>query len=213
MTIKKLGHCCLFIETKDTKIVTDPGAWTDYPDTLPEVDIILITHEHQDHFHVPAIKEFLNVSPQAVVICNNSVAKLLHDEGITYEVMQDGSDKSFGDLHLEGYGKDHAEIYGEFGQVENTGFIIADELYYPGDGFFMPEKKVNILALPVAGPWLLIKEAIDFAKEYGAKKCFPVHDGMLRDDRRGPYHRVPKAVLEKEGIEFVELNAGEEVEF
>ena len=213
MKIKKLGHCCLFIEIENLKILTDPGAWTDYPIDLPTVDIILITHEHQDHFHVSSLVSFLKVAPSARVITNKSVGALLDKEGIHYELLSHGENKTFSGVLIEAFGEMHAEIYDTIGRVENTGYFIGEKLFYPGDAFTIPGKKVDVLALPVAGPWIKSKEAIDYAKEVKPRVVFPVHDAMLRDDRATPFYFVPTKALEGTGIEFVTLLAGEEKEF
>ena len=88
---------------------------------------------------------------------------------------------------------------------------MVNKLYYPGDAFHEPGKAVEILGLPVAGPWLKISEAIDFAKKIKPKKAFPVHDGMMKD----PKFMVawPRQFLATEGIEVIDMPIGEPVEF
>jgi len=70
---------------------------------------------------------------------------------------------------------------------------------------------VEILALPVAGPWMKISEAIDYALEIKPKVVFPVHDGALKI--LGPAHRVPSTILPEHGIKFVIIEEGKEVSF
>ncbi|KKU76691.1 MAG: hypothetical protein UY03_C0028G0012 [Parcubacteria group bacterium GW2011_GWA2_47_64] len=89
---------------------------------------------------------------------------------------------------------------GKLGQVQNTGYFIANRFFYPGDAFYNPGKPVEILALPVAGPWLKISEVIDYAKLLKPKICFPVHDGMLK--YLGPTRGVTTKYLSESGIEF-----------
>ena len=43
-----------------------------------------------------------------------------------------------------------------------TGYMI-NNLCYPGDAFTNPNMPIDILALPVAGPWMRIKDAINYA--------------------------------------------------
>ena len=96
--------------------------------------------------------------------------------------------------------------------VENTGYFIANKLFYPGDAFYKPSKPVEVLAVPVAGPWMKVSEGIDYAKEVKPKKCFPVHDGILIPALQETVQRVTKGGLEGTGIEFIPLKEGEEIE-
>src|SRR4051812_27786091 len=57
MKIKKLGHCCLVIETKGIRIMTDPGNYSTLQADEKNIDIILITHEHTDHLHIESLKK------------------------------------------------------------------------------------------------------------------------------------------------------------
>ncbi len=212
MKITKYGHCSLLIETSGVRILTDPGIWSDLPETLPEIDVLLITHEHQDHLHTQSVKDILAVSPHARLITNGSVAKILALEGITATIVDDGKKYDASGVSIEGYGTKHAEIYGAFGEVENTGYMIGGTFYYPGDSFHNPDRSVDILALPVAGPWMHIRDAIDFAKAIKPRVMFPVHDGFFRPDRIGPFHRVPEAILKETSLNFVVLTIGEATE-
>ena len=80
MFITKFGHCCLLIEEKGVRILTDPGSYTTAQDALKDIDVVLITHEHQDHFHVPSVKKILENNPEVVIITNTSVCNLLAKE-------------------------------------------------------------------------------------------------------------------------------------
>lgn len=72
--------------------------------------------------------------------------------------------------------------------IENLGYFIDETLYHPGDSLSLPNEKVEVLALPVAAPWQKISETLEFAKTVNPKKCFPIHDGMLKID--GPFYSL-----------------------
>lgn len=112
---------------------------------------------------------------------------------------------------LEGFGEKHATIYQDFGQVQNTGYFIANRFFYPGDSFCNPQKLVEILALPVCGPWMKISDAIEYAKTLKPRVAFPVHDGMLKII--GPFHSVSQRILPSAGVTFEILAEGETKEF
>jgi len=62
MKVKKFGHCCLLIEEDGVRTLTDPGGYTDLDVVVRQsrnIDVILITHEHADHIHVPSLKRLL----------------------------------------------------------------------------------------------------------------------------------------------------------
>ncbi len=212
MKIKKLGHCCLVIEENGKKIMTDPGSWT-IEEQIKEknIDIIIITHEHFDHIHIDSLKLIIKDSPNVKIITNEGVGKLLDKENIKYEILEYKTPKDFLGVEIEAYDCKHEEIYKEIGQVQNTGFFIGSRLFYPGDSFYNPQKPVEILALPMAGPWANIKNSIKYALEIKPKICFPVHDGMLKSF--GASHKIPTIVLEKENISFKNFENNQEEEF
>ena len=55
MKIKKIGHCCLLIQTGRLNILTDPGAFSVEQNSIKGIDIILITHEHDVAEHADRI--------------------------------------------------------------------------------------------------------------------------------------------------------------
>ncbi len=192
-------------------MLTDPGSYSTLPDGLDSIDLVLVTHEHQDHLHVGSLKVVLQNNPQAKVITNKSVGSLLEKEGIAYQLIEAGQDMIEKGVLIEGFGKEHATIYPTIPLTENIGFFIANKLFYPGDALTEPGKEIEILALPVAGPWLKLSEAIDYALKLKPKVCFPVHDGILKNP--GMAHRISGTVLDPKGIKFEVLEQAREYAF
>ena len=221
MKITKLGHCCLLIETKAKRILTDPGSYTvEAHSKLENIDYILFTHEHADHYHVESLKVLLHRNPQAAVYANSSVSELLTKEGIKHTLVSHGelvllgevsatATESVGAVALLGIGEKHAEMHSSVPLSSNLGFFIDGRLWYPGDAFTNPERSVEILALPVSGPWMKIGEAIDYALLLKPKIAFPVHDGL----RFGTAHVLPAKILPSADIEFVAMVEGDSREF
>jgi len=212
MNITKIGHCCLLIKTKGITLLTDPGEFTVEQNILTDIDAVLITHEHGDHLHTDSLKEILKNNPNAKVITNTSVRALLNKEGIESEVLEDGSQTILSEVSILGIDGKHEEIFEEFGQVQNTGFFIDNKFLYPGDSFIVPNTPVEVLALPVAGPWCKVSDAIQYALKVKPKKAFPVHDGQLQQGRIGGNHKVPEIILNNKDIEFIPLKNGESLE-
>jgi len=214
MKIKKIGHCCLLIETGKIKILTDPGAFTARAHKdIKNIDIILITHEHADHLHIDSLAEIISNNPNVKVLTNTAVGKLLSGKSITHEILEGRETKDVLGVLIESFDSEHEEIFEEVGQVQNTGYFIDNKLFYPGDAYCNPNKKVEVLALPVAGPWCKIPDAIRYALLLKPNKVFPVHDGMLEEGKIGGTYKVPEKVLTENGIEFIAMLAGDEREF
>lgn len=211
MKITKLGHCCLLIEEKGVRILTDPGGWTTTQNEVKNIDVVLITHEHSDHLHIESLKTVLTNNPGAKVFTNRGVGKILEENGLPFELLEDGRSLTEKEVLIEAFGEEHAYIYKTVPNVINTGYFIANKLFYPGDAFTNPKKPVEILALPVAGPWMKISEALDYATELKPKSAFPVHDGMLKIT--GPFHRLPEITLKPLGVNFFVPEEGREYEF
>ncbi len=208
MIITKFGHCCLLIEVKGARILTDPGNYNVTPE-VGGVDVVLISHEHQDHLHIESLRVILVKNPKAQVISHVGVGKILDEAGIGYTTIGDGEVIEVNGVTIESSGSEHACIHHDLPVVQNTGFFVDNALFYPGDSFHDPKKSVKILALPVAGPWMKISEAIEYAKLVKPKVVFPVHDGMLRQGiELGPTRRISKMILEPLGITYVDMTEG-----
>lgn len=212
MKITKLGHCCLLIEEKNVRILTDPGNYSNAQDNVKEIDLILITHEHKDHLHIDSLETVLKNNPKARIITNTSVGKILTEKKITFEIVTHGMKTQILGITIEGIGEKHAEIYKTVLSVENTGYFISQKLFYPGDAFTNPQREIDVLALPVAGPWMKISESLDYALTVKPKIAFPVHDGMLQKDKLGPAHVLPERELTKAGIKFITLLDGQSID-
>jgi L-ascorbate metabolism protein UlaG (beta-lactamase superfamily) len=209
MKIKKLSHCCLVIDVNKTRILIDPGSYSlDEHRKLKYANIVLITHEHADHFHIESLKELIKRAPDTTIIANDIVGDILSKEGIIHRVMRHGNAADVKGVHIEAYGSDHAIVHSSIPPVSNVGFFIEEKFFFPGDAFTNPGKHVDVLALPVAGPWMKISEAIDYALMMKPRMAFPVHDGM----RIPTQHLLPEKILSENGIEFIKLSEGETIE-
>lgn len=213
MKVTKIGHCCLLIEVKGKRILTDPGSFTVRKHELKDIDVVLITHEHGDHVHVESLKEIVAQNPDVTIYTNTGVGKLLDEAGIEYFKLEGTDSTQFGDIEIEALDGKHAEIFEDFGQVQNTGYFIDRHLFYPGDSYIEPEEAVPVLALPVAGPWCKLSDTLHYAINVKPKKAFPVHDGLLNSAGVEIIHGVAKAVLAENEVDFVSLEAGDVEEF
>lgn len=208
MTITKFGHCCLLLETKGKRILIDPGRFSEAQNTLTEIDIILITHEHADHYHSDSVEQILKHNPTATVVTNTSVATLLAPLGVEARVLEGRDEAIVADVSLMAYDGPHVEIFEEFGLVQNTGYLVAEEFFFPGDAYTIPNVPVKILALPVAGPWCKLSDALNYCIAVAPKVAIPVHDATLSAVGREVTYGMCARVLPEKGVTFTPLEIG-----
>jgi L-ascorbate metabolism protein UlaG (beta-lactamase superfamily) len=192
--------------------MTDPGSFSTLQLHEKNIDIILFTHEHGDHFHLASLQKVLENNPQAKIITNTAVGKLLDAANISYEILEHGNSTTEQDILIEGFGEIHDEIFGDFGRVQNTGYFIEDTFFYPGDALTNPGKPVSILAVPMAGPWIKVKDIITYLHAVKPIRIIPVHDAILSETGLGLFYRVVPGILA--GMtEFIPMKEGSEHEF
>lgn len=212
--IKKIYHNCIIIDINGVKILTDPGVLSSRQDIEKNIDIVLISHKHQDHFNPESVKNIVKNNPEAVVLTNKQVGDELIKIGVGFTEIYGGKYFVIKGVPIEGVGSEHANIYKSVPKVENTGFFIADMIFYPGDSFTNPGKQVEVLALPISAPWLKLSEALDYALEIRPKNVFQVHDGFLKGDiKNTSIYNLPKEQLSEIGTNFVWLDELDTVEF
>ncbi len=202
----------MLIEVGGRRILTDPGSFTVETTPVEGIDIVLITHEHADHFHLESLKKVIAHNKDVLVVTNSAVAKLLLVAGIAHQVLEGKDTKELLGVTIEACEGKHEEIFEEIGQVQNTGYFVAQRFFYPGDSFTTPEKPIEVLALPLGGPWCTVGNAIRYALHVKPKHAFPVHDGIERADRVGILRRLPNTILPENGTQFHDIKDGESIE-
>jgi L-ascorbate metabolism protein UlaG (beta-lactamase superfamily) len=213
MNITKLGHCCLLIEHQDKRILTDPGNWTSEKTAdVANIDIIIITHEHSDHYHIDSLKKLKENNPDAEIITNSAVADLMKDEGMEAQVIEGKMEDQVLDIDLKAIDCAHGFIHKDIELPQNTGYFIDETLFIPGDSLYNPEQwKIKVLAMPIGGPWMTIGESINYGLEVAADITFPVHDGMLAFP--GPYKAVSEMLFQKHDLDFKYLQPGDSLTY
>ena len=202
----------MLIEEGELRILIDPGVYNEYPN-VADVDVLLITHEHSDHCHIESVKKIMSENVGLEVITHQAVAELLQKDSLPVIVIAEGENLERKGVEIGSRGHVHAPVHPDVTVCVNTGYLIARKLFVRGDGFHVPAGKVEVRALPVAGPWMKLAEAIEYAKEMKPRVAFPVHDGMLKDNALGSSRDFPKKMLEPLGIEFRDMRAGSVGEF
>ena len=212
MKVTKLGHCCLLININGVTFLTDPGNYTTAQNDVTGIHYVVISHEHTDHLHVESLKQVLANNPEAKVICNSSVGKMLGAASIPFIKVANGESVDASGVSISGHGLTHAPIFREYEQVENTGYFFGGTLFYPGDAFHNPGFPIDVLAFPVTGPWCTISDAMNYVLDVKPNKAFAVHDGNLVRNQ-GITKRLPEMLFPENNIKFYFLELGKEYEF
>ena len=181
MKLTKYQHACFVIEKDGSTLVVDPGDFTHDFIVPRNVEVVVVTHEHQDHLDPKHMQAILDANPKATVIAHETIAgRYTNYATIGAKV---GEPYTVGPFTLRFFGGAHASISESVTPPPNLGVLINDRLYYPGDSFVAPEGvQVKELALPAAAPWLKISDSMDFLAKVKPEFAFPTHDEILSSD-------------------------------
>ena len=209
--ITKYEHACLLLNKNGTKLLIDPGEYTNLPDALEGIGTIVITHEHGDHWSVPNLRKVLEQSPRAEIFSTEHVAATLKEERIDCQAVKGQLTTGSSGFELHFKEVDHAIIYG-LPPCRNLSVGVDDFLYYPGDSFADDGRSYQMLALPASGPWFNMAEAIDLAKSFKAASIFATHDIHASERGYGSFYSwVGRHISEDR--EMIRLAVGESRSF
>ena len=211
MKVTKYEHAALVIEEGGENLIIDPGFYTRPMSNTKNVKAIVLTHMHDDHCFEEQIDRILEDNPKAQIFGTEEVVKRLEPRKAT--AVHHGDFFKAGNFSIEFFGDMHAEIHRSIPLIQNCGVMINDFLYYPGDSFTRPDRKVELLACPSSAPWAKISEMMDFVNDVKPKRCFPTHNVHLSDLGHQMYNGRIKAATEAHGGEFFFIQPGESQTF
>ena len=204
MKITKYPQSNFLIESSGKRIIIDPGNLTfeKYkPADFGDLDAILITHSHPDHFHKEAVVKF--IEQKVPLYGNHDVVKqfetdkfevLKVEHGKEFEVAgfqikpidiphfqllyceQDKKPLTADEITPDKRCKLHPDL--EPGRVDgppNTGFLVNGVFFHPGDGIEKAGLTIENAAIPINGPTIDFDRAWAFSNSLQAKKIIPMH--------------------------------------
>jgi L-ascorbate metabolism protein UlaG (beta-lactamase superfamily) len=205
MKIEKFLHSCIRITHDGHRLLTDPGAFCFAdgrvkPEDLGPVDVILLTHEHQDHFEPEALRTII-ASGATTILAHPPLAEKVRAAGIPCDDLASGTTRTIGAFTIEAMGTPHGPL--PLPLPPHCGYLINGSLYHPGDSLVFPVgRAIDVLALPVAGPWCTVVAAVEAAKTLRPKLAFPIHDAIIQPFFIDRLHWIVGKGLEGSRIEF-----------
>ena len=176
MKITHFGHACLLVETGGARLLFDPGTDSSGFETLRDLSAILITHEHDDHVDYAKLPALIVQNPGAQLIADRDTAAKLDGA----RAVEPGDIVDVGGVSIRVVGGAHEPVYASIPDCTNAAYVVGDgEFYHPGDSFFVPDVSVGVLALPIGGPWLRVRDAVDFLRAVSPRIAVPMHEAAL----------------------------------
>jgi L-ascorbate metabolism protein UlaG (beta-lactamase superfamily) len=91
-----LGHARVVVDTGATRVLLDPGVFSDGWQTLEGLDAILATHQHADHLDVERLPALLGQNPDAELVVDPGTADVLGERGIAHTRREPGEEFTVG---------------------------------------------------------------------------------------------------------------------
>ena len=193
------GQSAVAVEAPQGRIVIDPGPLSDLS-CLDNAGAVLLTHAHGDHLDVDAVcASGLPVWGTQEAIDALSSGTIVH-AGEAFTVLG---------LEIHAVGGLHEEIHPNIPRPENLGYFFNGVLH-PGDQWVASEgRTVDVLLLPIAGPWVRGADAADYAMRIGARLTAPIHDAVLSDAGK----QITDGMLQRAGVsDYRRLRVGESID-
>ena len=181
-----IKHGSLAISYNGLSIQVDPvekyGKPTDYAADFPKADVILVTHEHFDHFDKEAIAALRKEG--TVLVTNARCAEML---GWGTALANGESATLPGDIHLDAVPaynttEGHLQFHPK---GRDNGFVLTIDglrIYIAGDTEDIPEmaalRDIDVAFLPVNQPYTMtVPQCVAAAQSFSPKVLIPYHFG------------------------------------
>lgn len=185
-----IGHGSLMFRLNSFCIHIDPVRSSGDYTNLPQADLILVTHDHFDHFDPDLIGELRK--PETILLSDAGTASQLK----WAQAMKAGDKKVVNDITVEAvpaYNIVSMRSPGEPFHPKGTGngYIITignRRIYVAGDTEYIPEMKelkdIYIAFLPMNQPYTMTPEMVaDAALAFKPKILYPYHYSETKTDK------------------------------
>lgn len=208
MKVTKLEHSGLLVENNGAFLVCDPVEIEQQLPAFGNVKAIVITHVHGDHFNPAIVDRIRSENPDAKIFTTEeNAANIPGSAAVT-----DGDLVNVEGFDLRFFGKDHASIIPGQVPCQNIGVVINGAIANPGDSFDMPPEKVELLCVPISGPWCKTIESIEYFKNVAPKTAIAFHDAILSEFGKDISNNWLKRTAEELGADYRALTPGDSIE-
>jgi L-ascorbate metabolism protein UlaG (beta-lactamase superfamily) len=186
MKITKHGQSCLVVSVGYKNVLIDPGTYVFKEEGMKledfqDVELVLFTHEHFDHFDLENVKKVIELNKPKVIAVKVIRDILVRENlGIQITEAQVGKVYKFEDYKVEAYKSTHGPLPTGAAPPEVIGYKVTDSdndsIYSPGDTIKLADTGATVVTVPICGEVVLnIKEAKSELLRVGAKIAIPIH--------------------------------------
>lgn len=175
MKVTKYPQSCLVVEHQDKRLLIDPGNFVAEKykvSDIGHIDGILITHEHADHLDVNLLKEIVGDS-KLEVVTNKSTSELI--KNLVTKIVNDGESFTISGVEITAKELPHVALVDGSTGPQNTGYLIDGVFFHPGDGVKITGLQAKSAVVPIAGPDLSYRDAVDFLRSINCRVAIPIH--------------------------------------
>ncbi len=191
MKLTHYGHACVLVDIPgaegSTRVLFDPGTYSQGFEDLRDVDLIMITHAHPDHLDPNRLAALVSANPDTQLVVGEGTLAALDNPAYPdsmrrpQHVVVPGQKLSLHGVEIVVTGGEHACIHAALPASENLGYLLNSSVFHPGDAFDEVDTAVDVLLLPIGGPWMKIGEGIDYLRSIAPRTVVPIHQAGLAE--------------------------------
>lgn len=182
--ITPITHASLALGYAGKTLYADPTGDAALYTALPPADVIVVTHDHQDHFSTSTLGALVG-SSTALFVSQEVMNRLPENLKALATVIANGETKEAAGFSIEAipaYNMREADKNRHV-KGEDNGYVItagAERIYIAGDTEDIPEmralRNIDIAFVPMNLPYTMsVESAADAVLEFKPKKVYPYH--------------------------------------